>query len=80
MSQFARRRQDARYDGGPEDGVARRGFVTPALASLQAYREIVDRRRGRDRARCGPVAAEQDARWAVTLHIARGLIDAYSRA
>jgi hypothetical protein len=79
MSQFLRRRQDARRDGGPEDGVARRGLVTPALANLQAHREIVDRRRGRDHARCGPVAAEQDAGWAVTPHIARGLIDAYGR-
>src|SRR5713226_5517892 len=36
-------RDDARGDRGPEDGVARRRLVTPALAGLQAYREIVDR-------------------------------------
>src|ERR1700674_6059935 len=40
VPQFIRRRQDARCDGGPEDGVARRGLVTPALAARQAYREI----------------------------------------
>jgi len=44
VPQFVRRRQDALCDGDPEDGVARRGLVTPALAGLQAYREIVDRR------------------------------------
>ena len=36
MSQFLRRRQDARCDGDPEDGVGCRGLVTPALASLCA--------------------------------------------
>jgi hypothetical protein len=61
VPQFVRRRQDARCDADPEDGVARRGLVTPALAGPQAYREIVDRRGGRDGARCGPVAAKEDA-------------------
>src|SRR5712671_7585242 len=79
MPQFVRRRQDARCDGDPEDGVARRGLVTPALAGLQAHREIVDRRRERDGARCGPVAAEEDAHRTVVWHILRGLVDAYGR-
>src|SRR5260370_28497574 len=42
VSQFVRNRHDARCDRGPEDGVARRRPITPALAGLQAYREIVD--------------------------------------
>src|SRR5260221_8956221 len=62
VPQLVRRRQDSGCDGGPEDGVAPRGLVTPALAGLQAYREIVDRRGGLDGARCGPVAAKEDAR------------------
>jgi hypothetical protein len=37
VPQFVRRRQDARCDGDPEDGVARRGLVTPALAGLQGH-------------------------------------------
>src|SRR5580692_5615084 len=77
VPQSVRRGQDARCDGGPEDAVARRGLVTPALAGLQAYREIVDRRGGRDGARCGPVAAEEDARRTVLRYIFRGLVDAY---
>ena len=32
VPKFVRRRQDARCDGGPQDGVVRRGLVTPALA------------------------------------------------
>src|SRR6202171_4044980 len=59
--------------------MARRGLVTPALAGLQAYREIVDRRGGRDGARCGPVTAKEDARRTVFRHISRGLVDAYGR-
>jgi hypothetical protein len=79
VPKFVRRRQDARCDGDPEDGVARRGLVTPALAGLQAYREIVNRRGGRDGARRGPVAAKEDARRTVLRHIFRSLVDAYGR-
>src|SRR5260221_13047419 len=77
--QFVRRRQDTRCDGDPEDGMARRGLVTPALAGLQAYCEIVDRRGALDGTRCGTVAAEEDARRTVLWHILRGLVDAYGR-
>src|SRR5713101_6233311 len=45
VPQFVRNRHDARCDGGPEDGVTRWRLVTPAVAGLQAYREIIDRRR-----------------------------------
>src|SRR5712664_3791582 len=76
VPQFVRNRHDARCDGGPEDGVARRRLVTPALAGLQADREIIDRRRGLDGARCGPVAAEEDASRTVLLHVLRTLVDA----
>jgi hypothetical protein len=76
---FVRCRKDARCDGDREDGAARRGLVTPALAGLQTYRKIVDRRGGRDGARCGPVAAKEDARRTVFRHIARGLVHAYGR-
>src|SRR5437016_11124656 len=79
VPQFLRRRQDARCDGDPEDAMARRGLVTPALAGLQAYREIVDRRGGREGAPCGPVAAEEDARRTLRPHIFRGLVDTYGR-
>ena len=44
VPQFVRRRQEARCDGDPENSVAGRGLVAPALAGFQAYREIVDRR------------------------------------
>src|ERR1700730_1990530 len=77
---FVRGRQDTRCDGDPEDGMTRRGLVTPALAGLQAYRDIVDRQGGREGARRGPVAAKQDARRTVFLHIFGGLVDTYSRA
>src|SRR5713226_7368677 len=80
VPQFVRNRHNARCDGGPEDGVARRRLVTPALAGLQAYREIVDRRGGLNRVRCGPIAAEEDARRTVFRHILGGLVDADSRA
>src|ERR1700730_6889480 len=80
VPQFVRRQQHARCDGDPEDGVSRRGLVTPALAGLQAYREIVDRRGRREGARCAPVAAKEDARRTVLRHIFRGLVDTYSRA
>src|SRR5580704_2487042 len=77
---FVRGRQDTRCDGDPEDGMARRGLVTPALAGLQAYREIVDRQGGREGTRRGPVAAKENARRTVFLHIFGGLVDTYSRA
>src|SRR5256712_9077253 len=77
--QFVGYRYGAGCDGGPEDGVARRGLVTPALAGLQAHGEIVDRRGGLDGARCGAVAAEEDARRTVLRHLFRGQINAYGR-
>src|SRR5882757_8028621 len=77
--QFVRHRHDAGRDCGPKDGVARRWIVKPALAGLQAYREIVDRRRTRDDARYGPVAAEEHARRTGLRHIFRALVEAYRR-
>src|SRR6267378_602573 len=76
MPQLVGNRYGAGRDGGPQDGVARRGLVAPALAGLQADRKIVDRRGGYDGARCGSMAAEEDARWTVFRHIFRGLVDA----
>jgi hypothetical protein len=35
VPQFARGRQDTRCDGDPEDGMARRGLVTPALPAFK---------------------------------------------
>ena len=79
MAQLVRRCEHARHDGDPENNVARRGLVTPALPGLQAYREIVDRRRDRDGARCGPVTAEEDASRTDFRHIFWGLVDADGR-
>src|SRR5258705_8845322 len=59
--------------------MAPRGLIAPALAGLQAYREIVDRRGGHDDARCGPVAAEEDMRRTVLRHLFTGMVDAYGR-
>src|SRR5258707_14227718 len=55
------------------------GLIAPALAGLQAYREIVDGGGGHDVARCKPVAAEEDARRTILRHIFAGLADAYGR-
>src|SRR5260370_39306470 len=76
VPQLVGNRYGAGCDGGPEDGVARRGLVAPALTRLQAYREIVDRRGGHDGGRCGPVATEEDARRTVVRHVFMGLVDA----
>ena len=44
MLQLVRNRHGARCNGGPQDGVARRRLVAPALAGFQPHRQIIDRR------------------------------------
>ena len=76
---FVRRRQKARCDGHPQHGVARRRLVTPTLAGLQVYHEIVNRGGRLDGARYGFVAAEEHACRTLRRHILRGLKDTDGR-
>ena len=79
MLQFLRRRQKARCDGYPQHGVARRRLVTPTLAGLQVYHEIVNRGGRLDGARYGFIAAEEHACRTLRRHILRGLKDTDGR-
>src|SRR5260221_5149950 len=55
-------------------------LVTPALPLGQSHSEVVDRRRGFDGLRRGPVAAEEHARGAVMFNGLGTLVEAHGSA
>src|SRR5258708_468729 len=57
----------------------RRRFVNPAVPHSQTHSQIVNRRGGRNGARCRAIATEENLRRSFNRNLGRRLIDAYGR-